>query len=176
MSKDYTSLYQELGMDIEKHNELLAVLGEIYPEFYLKQENKPKNMEYFDYVMSEIHGKRIEELMEKKRRKLLVGTFCIFVPEEIIVGADGACYGLCGGAEFSIADAERDLPRNICPLIKSAYGFKVQKTCPYTQASDFIYGETSCEAKKKTWEILNEIHPTHVMHIPQMKKEKEKAL
>jgi hypothetical protein len=127
MSKNYTPLYQELGMDIEKHNELLAALGEIYPEFYLKQENRPKNMEYFDYVMSEIHGKRIEELMEKKRRKLLVGTFCIFVPEEIIVGADGACYGLCGGAEFSIADAERDLPRNICPLIKSAYGFKVQK-------------------------------------------------
>lgn len=177
MSKDYTPMYQELGMDIEKHNELLAALGEIYPEFYLKQENRPKNMEYFDYVMSEIHGKRIEELMEKKKEgKPLVGTFCIFVPEEIIVGADGACYGLCGGAEFSIADAERDLPRNICPLIKSAYGFKVQRTCPYTQASDFIYGETSCEAKKKTWEILNEIHPTHVMHIPQMKREKEKAL
>ncbi|GAX87184.1 conserved hypothetical protein [Lebetimonas natsushimae] len=177
MSKDYTPLYQELGMDIEKHNELLAALGEIYPEFYLKQENRPKAMEYFDYVMSEIHGKRIEELMEKKKEgKPLVGTFCIFVPEEIIVGADGACYGLCGGAEFSIADAERDLPRNICPLIKSAYGFKVQRTCPYTQASDFIYGETSCEAKKKTWEILNEIHPTHVMHIPQMKREKEKEL
>ena len=177
MSKDYTPMYKELGMDIEKHSELLAALGEIYPEFYLKQENRPKAMEYFDYVMSEIHGKRIEELMEKKKEgKPLVGTFCIFIPEEIVIGAGGVCYGLCGGADFSIPDAEKDLPRNICPLIKSGYGFKVQRTCPYTQAADFIYGETSCEAKKKTWEILSDLHPTHVMHIPQMKRAKEKVL
>jgi len=177
MSEKYTQMYKDLNMDIEKHNELLNALMEIYPEFFLKQENRPKGMEYFDYVMSEIHGKRIEEILEKKKEgKPLVGTFCIFVPEEIVVGADGACYGLCGGADFSIPDAERDLPRNICPLIKSAYGFKVQRTCPYTQSSDFIYGETSCEAKKKTWELLNELHPTHVMHIPQMKREKEREL
>ncbi len=177
MSEKYTQMYKELGMDIEKHNELLNALMQIYPEFFLKQDNRPKEMEYFDYVMSEIHGKRIEEILKKKKQgKPLVGTFCIFVPEEIVVGADGACYGLCGGADFSIPDAERDLPRNICPLIKSAYGFKVQRTCPYTQSSDFIYGETSCEAKKKTWELLNELHPTHVMHIPQMKREKEKEL
>jgi len=177
MSKDYTKMYENLNMDIEKHNELMSTLNTIYPEFFLKQNNRPKKMVYFDYVMSEIHGKRIEEILEKKKKgKPLVGTFCIFVPEEIVVGADGVCYGLCGGAEFSIADAEKDLPRNICPLIKSAYGFKVQKTCPYTQASNFIYGETTCEAKKKTWEILNELHPTHVMHIPQMKRKKEQEL
>ncbi|GAB6045704.1 double-cubane-cluster-containing anaerobic reductase [Caminibacter profundus] len=177
MSKDYTKMYESLNMDIEKHNELMSTLNTIYPEFFLKQNNRPKKMVYFDYVMSEIHGKRIEEILEKKKKgKPLVGTFCIFVPEEIVVGADGVCYGLCGGAEFSIADAEKDLPRNICSLIKSAYGFKVQKTCPYTQASNFIYGETTCEAKKKTWEILNELHPTHVMHIPQMKRKKEQEL
>jgi len=177
MSKDYTKMYENLNMDIEKHNELIAALNTIYPEFFLKQNNRPQGMEYFDYVMSEVHGKRIEEILEKKKKgKPLVGTFCIFVPEEIVVGADGVCYGLCGGAEFSIADAEKDLPRNICPLIKSAYGFKVQKTCPYTQASNFIYGETTCEAKKKTWEILNKLHPTHVMHIPQMKRKKEQEL
>jgi benzoyl-CoA reductase/2-hydroxyglutaryl-CoA dehydratase subunit BcrC/BadD/HgdB len=177
MSEKYNKMYQELGIDIEKHNELMSALGEIYPEFFLKQKNRPKNMEYFDYVMSEFHGQRIVEILEKKREgKPLVGTFCIFVPEEIVVGAGGVCYGLCGGAEFSISESEKDLPRNICPLIKSAYGFKVQKTCPYTQASTFIYGETTCEAKKKTWEILNDIHPTHVMHIPQMKREKDKTI
>ncbi|WP_218914924.1 double-cubane-cluster-containing anaerobic reductase [Desulfurobacterium thermolithotrophum] len=174
---DYVEIYKELSMDIEKHEELMSALFQIYPEIFLKQKNRPKGMEYFDWLMSEIHGKRIVELLEiKKQGKPLVGTFCIFVPEEIVIGAGGACYGLCGGAQFSIPDAERDLPRNICPLIKSAYGFKVQRTCPYTQSSDFIYGETTCEAKKKTWELLNKLHPTHVMHIPQMKREREKNL
>ena len=177
MSRDYTRLYQELNIDTEKHSELMNALSEIYLEFFLKQENRPKGMEYFDWLISEIHGRRIEELLEiKERGKPLVGTFCIFVPEEIVVAAGGACYGLCGGAQFSIPDAEKDLPRNICPLIKSAYGFKLQRTCPYTQASDFIYGETTCEAKKKIWELLNRLHPTHVMHIPQMKREREKNL
>ena len=93
MSEKYTKMYQELGMDIEKHNELLNALMKIYPEFFLKQENRPKGMEYFDYVMSEIHGKRIEEILEKKKQgKPLVGTFCIFVPEEIVVGADGVLF------------------------------------------------------------------------------------
>lgn len=72
-----------------------------------------------------------------------------------------------------IADAETELPRNICPLIKSAYGFKLQHTCAYTQSADFIYGETTCEAKKKTWELLGKHHPVHVMNIPHMKREKD---
>lgn len=99
-----------------------------------------------------------------------------FVPEEIVTGAGGACYGLCGGSPATIADAETELPRNICPLIKSAHGFKLQRTCAYTQSSDFIYGETTCEAKKKSWEILNQHHPVHVMNIPHMKREKDLAL
>ncbi len=93
-------------------------------------------MSYFDKIRDEIHGKRIEELMKIKSKG---------IPEEIVVAVEGACYGLCGGAQFSIPDAETHLPRNICPLIKSAYGFKLQRTCPYTQ----IYGETTCEAKKR---------------------------
>ncbi len=176
-TSDYLDLYKKLNMDVEKHEELINGLSEIFPEFFLKQENRPKGMEYFDWLMSEVHGKRIEELLEMKNQgKPLVGAFCIFVPEELVVAAGGACYGLCGGAQFSIPDAERDLPRNICPLIKSAYGFKLQRTCPYTQAADFIYGETTCEAKKKMYELLGKLHPTHVMHIPQMKRDREKNL
>ncbi len=117
---------------------------------------------------------RIAEINQLRAdKKPAVGTFCIFVPEEIIVGAGGACYGLCGGSNATIADTETELPRNICPLIKSAHGFKFQRTCGYTQFSDFIYGETTCEAKKKTREILDKHHPVHVMNIPHMKREKD---
>lgn len=173
----YEGLYRKLGMDVEKHDKLMEVLSQVYSDFFLSQKYRPNNMEYFDWLVSEIHGKRIEELMALKNDgRPLVGTFCIFVPEEIVIAAGGACYGLCGGADFSIPDAERDLPRNICPLIKSAYGFKVQRTCPYTQISDFIYGETTCEAKKKTWELLGKLHPTFVMHIPHMKNGESKKL
>lgn len=174
---DYTKMWQSLDMDLELHDQLLAGLGQLFQSVYLTQENTPEGMGYFYSVIGEIHGARIQELVElKKTGKPVVGTFCIFVPEELIVGAGGACVGLCGGADFSVPFAEADLPRNICPLIKSAYGFKLSRTCPYMQVSDFIYGETTCEAKKKTWEQLNKLHPTHVMHIPHMKREQDLAL
>ena len=74
--------------------------------------------------------------------------------------------GLCGGADFSIPDAEKVLPRNLCALIKSFYGFKVGLTCPYFQSCDLVVGETTCDGKKKVYELLNEEIPTYVIEIP----------
>lgn len=170
----YDDLLKSLDIDIPRHEKLLNAVGEMFVSEFLSQENRPKGMEYFDWFMSEIHGERIAEINRlKEQKKPAVGTFCIFVPEEIVVGAGGTCYGLCGGANMTIPEAETELPRNICPLIKSAFGFKLQRTCPYTQSADFIYGETTCEAKKKTWEILDKHHPVHVMSIPHMKRDKD---
>jgi benzoyl-CoA reductase/2-hydroxyglutaryl-CoA dehydratase subunit BcrC/BadD/HgdB len=74
--------------------------------------------------------------------------------------------GLCGGADFSVPDAEAVLPRNLCPLIKSFYGFKLNGTCPYFQSSDLVVGETTCDGKKKVYELLNELIPTYVLEVP----------
>lgn len=170
----HRELLSSIGLDVDRHAKMMAAGLEGYRAQFLSQPNRPEGMKYFDWFMSEIQGQRIAEINAlRANKKPAVGTFCIFVPEEIIVGAGGACYGLCGGSNATIADAETELPRNICPLIKSAHGFKLQRTCGYTQSSDFIYGETTCEAKKKSWEILDKHHPVHVMNIPHMKREKD---
>jgi len=170
----HKELLSSIGLDVEKHAKMMGMGLEGYKKQFLGQPNRPEGMKYFDWFMSEVQGQRMVEINElRAQKKPAVGTFCIFVPEEIVVGAGGSCYGLCGGSPATIADAETELPRNICPLIKSAHGFKLQKTCGYTQSADFIYGETTCEAKKKTWEILDKHHPVHVMNIPHMKREKD---
>ncbi|MBN2963307.1 2-hydroxyacyl-CoA dehydratase [Sulfurospirillum sp. T05] len=170
-------LLESIGVDVERHAKMMGMGLGAYQNLFMSQENRPKGMAYFDWFVSEIQGERIAEINAlRAQKKPAVGTFCIFVPEEIVTGAGGACYGLCGGSAATIADAETELPRNICPLIKSAHGFKLQRTCAYTQSSDFIYGETTCEAKKKGWEILNKHHPVHVMNIPHMKRDKDLAL
>lgn len=172
--EEHKKLLSDIGVDVERHAKMMSMGLESYQNQFLSQNNRPEAMKYFDWFMSEIQGQRIAEINKlRAEKKPAVGTFCIFVPEEIVTGAGGACFGLCGGSPATIADAETELPRNICPLIKSAHGFKLQKTCAYTQSSDFIYGETTCEAKKKTWEILNKHHPVHVMNIPHMKREKD---
>ena len=69
-------------------------------------------------------------------------------------------------SRLSVPDAEAILPRNLCPLIKSFYGFRLNKTCPYFQSSDLVVGETTCDGKKKVYELLNELIPTYVLEVP----------
>ncbi|NMR86157.1 2-hydroxyacyl-CoA dehydratase, partial [Vibrio parahaemolyticus] len=117
----------------------------------------------------EIHGARILELENhKKNGGKVVGTFCVFVPDEIILATNAISVGLCSGSQFWIEDGEKVLPRNICPLVKAFTGAKVSQTCPYFQSCDMIVGETTCDAKKKAWEIMNDYMPVHVMERPQM--------
>lgn len=175
--KSYPAMWTELGMNVERFEKMRCVLGDVYQTTFLAQENRPQRMDYFNWIMSEIHGSRVAELLEaKKQGRPVVGTFCVFVPEELVLAAGGVCIGLCGGSPGPIPDAEKTLPRNICPMVKSAYGFKVAKVCPYFQSVDFVYGETTCDAKKKTWELLDREVPTHVMEIPQMKRERDRLL
>ena len=97
----------------------------------------------------------------------LVGMFCSYTPLELFDAAGVAVVGLCGTSNEPIADAEKVLPKNLCPLIKSSYGFAYTDKCPYTYFCDFIVGETTCDGKKKMFELLNDIKETYVMHLPQ---------
>jgi len=94
------------------------------------------------------------------------GVYCIFAPVELIHAAGAVPAGLCGKQETPIPSAEEALPANLCPLIKSSYGYAVTETCPFFNAADFIVGETTCDGKKKMFELMGRIKPLHLMHLP----------
>ncbi len=175
---DYTQMWSDLGLDLKGHDTLLAVLGGAYQDIFLSQKNRPEGMKYFDFVMSEVHGLRIKELMDAKAEgRKVIGSYCVFVPEELILAVDGVSVGLCAGAEFNFEGAEELLPRNTCALIKSAFGFKLGKVCPYLEASDVVVGENTCDGKKKSYEILGPmVKDLYVMDLPQMKSESGRAV
>ncbi|MGM0378423.1 MAG: double-cubane-cluster-containing anaerobic reductase [Bacillota bacterium] len=171
---DYREMWKNLDMDVKKHDELCDILPKFYSDIYLSQENRPEGMNYFNFVMSEVHGLRIKELVQSKEdNKKVVGTFCVYVPDEVINAVGGISVGLCSGSDFWIPDGEKHLPRNTCPLVKSAVGAKVSGTCPYFQSCDMIVGETTCDGKKKAWEILDDYTNMYVMDLPQMKRKKD---
>ncbi|MHB9099747.1 MAG: double-cubane-cluster-containing anaerobic reductase [Syntrophales bacterium] len=175
---DYTKMWSELGLDLKGHDALLSALGGAYTDIFLSQKNRPEGMKYFDFVMSEVHGLRIKELMDAKSQgRKVIGSYCVFVPEELILAVDGFSVGLCAGAEFNFEGAEAVLPRNTCSLIKSAFGFKLGKVCPYLEASDVVVGENTCDGKKKSYEILAPlVKDLYIMDLPQMKTDTGKAL
>lgn len=102
----------------------------------------------------------------KDRGENVVGTFCTYTPSEIIDAAGAHSVSLCGTSDEPIHYAERDLPKNLCPLIKSSYGHAVSDTCPYFYFADMVIGETTCDGKKKMYELMGDIKDTHVMHLP----------
>ena len=114
---------------------------------------------------------RMKELKDQGAR--VVGIFCSFVPTELIYAAGAIPVGLCASAEEPIPAAETNLPRNLCPLIKASYGFALTDTCPYFYFSDFVVGETTCDGKKKMFELLNDIKDTYVMQLPHRRSERD---
>lgn len=178
MQKDYTDMWEKIGLNLENHAGLLGVLSDAYKNIYLSQKERPKGMGYFDFVISEIHGLRVEEIFEaKKEKRKIVGTFCLYVPEELVLAVDGVCIGLCAGAEVGADEAEKFIPRNTCALIKAFMGFKLAGLCPYVELTDLLVGETTCDGKKKAYEIFNEItKKVYVMEIPNKKGEDGKIL
>jgi len=110
--KPYPEMWADLDMDVPRFDKARQMLGEVYVKMFLSQPNRPKKMAYFDNMISEIFGSRIKEMLEvKKEGKPIIGTFCVYIPEVIVVAAGGVCVGLCGGSPGSIPDVEKILPR-----------------------------------------------------------------
>ena len=173
----YTEMWEKLNLDVEAHDGLLAVLGKFYGDIYLSQQGRLKGAEYLDFVLSEVHGLRIKEIQDAKAAgKKVVGTFCVFVPEELTLAADAVQIGLCAGADAGREAAETIVPRNTCALIKSFIGFKLARLCPYTESCDMVVGETTCDGKKKAYEAFGEHVNMYVMEVPQQKNESDRAL
>lgn len=108
---------------------------------------------------------KMKELKESGRK--VAGVFCTYTPMEILYAADLVPVSLCATTEESIKHSEADLPKNLCPLIRSSYGFAVSDTCPYFYFSDIIIGETTCDGKKKMYELMSNFKNVHVMQLPQ---------
>lgn len=102
----------------------------------------------------------------KEQGKKVVGIFCTYTPVEMVLAAGAVPVSLCGGSDKPIPYAEKSLPKNLCPLIKSSYGYAVSDTCPYFYFSDMILAETTCDGKKKMYEMMGELKYTHVMQLP----------
>ncbi len=124
---------------------------------------KPQTLDFFEKA-NEKSLLDLEKVKEEGRK--VVGVYCTFAPTELIKAAGAIPVGLCGKKDIPIPAAEKVLPANLCPLIKSSYGYALTDTCPFFAASDLLVGETTCDGKKKMFELLGRIKPLYLMHLP----------
>lgn len=175
--EQYSEMWAGLGLDVTLHAQLLQALERSVKECLLSQTGRPAAMAYFDEAVAAAHGARVAEIIaHREQGGKFVGTFCIYVPDEIIWALGAVPLALCGGTSFTEPYAERLMPRDICPLIKSTLGLALSKTCPYAPLEDLSVGETTCDAKKKVWDFLTPRSHFHVMEVPQKKLERDRRL
>ncbi|MBD9334975.1 MAG: 2-hydroxyacyl-CoA dehydratase [[Ruminococcus] faecis] len=120
-----------------------------------------------------------EEFAEQRQKSFLavkqlkdkgipvIGSYCTYFPKEIAMAMGAATVSLCSTSDETIPAAEKDLPRNLCPLIKSSYGFAKTDKCPFFYFSDVVVGETTCDGKKKMYEYIGEFKEVFIMELPQ---------
>ncbi len=102
----------------------------------------------------------------------VVGSYCTYFPKELPMAIGAAAVSLCSMSGETIEVAEQDLPKNRCPLIKASYGFAKTDKCPYFYFSDLIVGETTCDGKKKMYELMSQFKDVYVMQLPQSQDER----
>jgi len=172
-SKQLHDMWTELSMDVKLHDQLLENSEKTHSRNFLWQKNRPETMKAFDRALHDSHGQRVAEVIGyRKAGGRSIGSFCIYLPDEISMAAGVLNIPLCGGSGFSVNYADKILPRDICPLVRSTFGMALSGTCPYKTLKDCVVGETTCDAKKKTWDLLN----FRVLEVPQKKNDIDRNL
>ncbi len=67
MDKNH-KMWDDLSMDLDKHDLLCEVLPQAFGDVFLSQENRPEKMDYFNAVTADIHGVRPAELIEAQKK------------------------------------------------------------------------------------------------------------
>lgn len=132
--------------------------------------------EIFDEFAEQRKNSFLEVKKIKDSGRPVVGMYCTYFPREIAQAAGARTVSLCSTSDETIAETEKDLPKNLCPLIKSSYGFAITDKCPFFHFSDLVIGETTCDGKKKMYELMGEFKPVHVMQLPHSQDEKSLRL
>jgi benzoyl-CoA reductase/2-hydroxyglutaryl-CoA dehydratase subunit BcrC/BadD/HgdB len=146
------------------HNISRTIANQI--EYLEKNNGGIKSLKYFYTIFNELFGNRIRELKHQKENgKKIIGVFCNFVPEELIIASNCVPVRLCLGSIEPILRSEEIVPRNFCPLIKSSLGSSMMGS-PVFDLLDTVIVPTTCDGKKKLAEILVERMPTWVMEVP----------
>ncbi len=118
---------------------------------------------WFGHMIQHCHEYAVSA---KQSGRPIVGIMCEYTPRELIMAAGGVPVCLCGGSADTIPAAEQHLPANLCPLIKSTYGYHVLRNNPFLEMADLVVGETTCDGKKKMYELMAESRPMYVLELP----------
>lgn len=98
-----------------------------------------------------------------------IGTYCVMIPDEIIYALGYTPLRMCAGHQIPALVGEEMIPRDACPLVKAAAGFQAMKVLPMYNQCELAIMPMTCEAKRKSVEVLSKHLPVIPMPVPMSK-------
>lgn len=131
----------------------------------------PPALDYFYDVMEAVFVQNAPEqaLDPDSEKRIFIGVYCMVVPEELIYAAGAVPVRLCAGSYEASQMGEDFVPRDGCPLVKSAMGFSVQKGFKMFDQCDVVIVPTTCDSKRKMGEELTEFKNVWMLELPHIK-------
>lgn len=118
-------------------------------------------LDYFRDIL--VSGSADRELLDHEG--VVVGTFCNFVPEELVWAVGGRSIRLCGGRVDWEDAGEQVVSREVCSAVKSAAALPAMNP-ELWERLDLVVIPASCDGKKKLADVLARSKPVHVMDVP----------
>ena len=165
---------EDMEQDIDearrKTTEGIIQMSKKHREYLEKLEPRPNTMKYFDALAS-YDSPRVQELKEwKEKGGKVVGTLCVFVPNELIIASGAKLVRLCSGYYDAQHPANELLgDAGLCPLVKSTLGNKMVKCSPLFELCDMVVAPATCDGKMKLGEILSDFIPVLMLNVPRVK-------
>ena len=167
MREDMKQDIEEQREKTTKGNMEMAVRNREYRE---SMKPRPKAMSYFD-EMAGCDSPRIAELKEfKEKGGKIVGSLCVFTPNELIMATGAKVVRLCSGYYDPVHPANELLgDAGLCPMVKSTLGNKMVESDPYFELCDLVVAPATCDGKMKLGEILSDFVPVLMLNVPRVK-------
>ena len=126
------------------------------------------------FVVAEIHGSvgQTDRTIRKKAGKYW-DILCLMCRMKLYLQQMRSLQDWCGGITVLGSGRREGSSYQYLSFDQASVGARLDRTCPFFRIADMYVGETTCDGKKKAWEILAEDVPVHVMDLPQMKREKD---
>lgn len=109
-------------------------------------------------------------LKEGKEGSPVFGLYCMMVPEELIYAAGALPVRLSGGTYEGSDAGEQSVPRDTCPVVKSAVGSSILEYPEIYSACDVIVTATTCDSVRKMGEELSKLKEVWMMELPHSKE------
>jgi benzoyl-CoA reductase/2-hydroxyglutaryl-CoA dehydratase subunit BcrC/BadD/HgdB len=147
----------------------IKVMTENIERMKKTSKNRPEAMQYFDEIAN-FFGQREKEIQAAKENgKKVIGYFCMFAPQELILAADAIPVRVNSGWYDTAKLGDRIVPVEVCPIIRSTIGAKMIGLSPYLELSDALISVLTCDGMTKLSEIISDYKPVWAMPLPRVK-------